>query len=362
MDEVTKVLFVGLHRPFRSPSQRYRIEQFLPALEKAKIEYDYSFILDERKDRVFYAKGRYLGKLWIVCSGLVKRLKEVFFKAKKYDYIFVQREAFMLGSAFFEKQYAKKSNLIFDFDDAIWMLDVSPANKHLAFLKNPNKTKTIIQHAYKVVVGNEFLKNYALQFNQNVTLIPTVVDTEHYQRSLPFEEKPTRSICIGWSGSHTTIAHFKTLLPVLHKIKENFGERVYFKVIGDEQYTNDALKIKGTKWTLNSEVSDLEEIDIGVMPITKNEWSKGKCGLKGLVYMAMEIPNVMTDFGVNTEIIQHGTNGFLCSNEQQWIETLSKLITDNDLRLRIGQNGRRSTETKYSVKSHSSDFLSLFCK
>lgn len=361
MDEVKKVLFVGLHRPFRSPSQRYRIEQFLGALKQSNIHYDYSYILDAQKDLVFYAKGHYFGKFKILFSGFFKRMNEVLFKASKYDYVFVQREAFMIGGAFFEKQYAKKSKLIFDFDDAIWMPNVSEANKRLAFLKNPNKTKIIIKHASKVVVGNQYLKDYALQFNSQVEIIPTVVDTNFYKRSKPKEKTPSDPVCIGWSGSLTTIEHFKLLIPVLERLKQKYGAQIYFKVIGSDQYVNEALGIQGIPWLLETETTELEEIDIGVMPIAEDEWSKGKCGLKGLVYMSMEIPNVMTNFGVNREIIENGVNGFLCSNHNEWFSTLSQLIENEELRRKIGASGRKTVEHNYSVNSQSQAFLSLFC-
>jgi glycosyltransferase involved in cell wall biosynthesis len=361
MDEVKKVLFVGLHRPYRSPSQRYRIEQFLPALDKANISYDYSYILDEKKDAIFYTKGRYFGKLLIVLSGFFKRLHEVLFRAKKYDYIFVQREAFMLGTAFFEKQYAKKSKLIFDFDDAIWMPNVSDANKHLAFLKNPNKTKSIIACAHTVVVGNQYLKDYALQFNKNIRIIPTVVDTDFYKIEVLQKKENQTRICIGWSGSLTTIAHFKLLIPVLERLKNKYNDCICFKVIGSEQYENKDLGIRGIPWSLATETSNLEGIDIGVMPISEDEWSKGKCGLKGLVYMSMGIPNVMTNFGVNMEIVENGKNGFLCSNEDEWFSVLSQLIENKSLRLTIGAAGRKTVEQNYSVHAQSQAFLSLFC-
>lgn len=360
MDEVTKVLFIGLHRPYRSPSQRYRIEQFLPYLNAAKIEYDYSYILNARKDKVFYAKGKYLGKLWIVVSGFIKRLSEIYFRAQKYDYIFVQRESFMVGNDFFERQYAKKSKLIFDFDDAIWNMNVSQKNQNLAFLKNPNKTEKIIKNAFAVVVGNQFLKDYALKYNNNVVLIPTVVDIHKYKREHPLEQKQDGRVCIGWSGSPTTIEHFKILLPVFKKLKHTFGDKIYFKVIGSEDFEFEELNIIGIPWTPVSEIKQLEEIDIGVMPITEDEWSQGKCGLKGLIYMAMEIPNVMTNFGVNSSIIEQNVNGYLCSSEDEWFKTLSNLITNPELRKTIGKAGCNTVHKKFSVQVYKNNFLSLF--
>lgn len=360
MDSRKDILFLGLHRPGRSPSQRYRIEQFLPALKQEGFTYDYRFLLDEQMDKNFYAPGAYFGKAMIVLKSLIALLRWTFLDAHKYNYIFVQREAFMLGTSFFERAMAKRARLIFDFDDSIWLPNVSVANKKLAFLKNPSKTSEIIKAASKTVVGNEFLASYAYQFTDQVVCIPTAVDTVEYCRSKPLETKANGSICIGWSGSQTTIEHFKLAESVLKRIKQRYGSRVYFKVIGDGTYHNHTLDIQGIQWTRKSELHELEEIDIGIMPLPDDEWSKGKCGLKGLVYMSMEIPSVLAKVGVNAEIIQDGINGFLCKDETEWIEKLSLLIENEQLRKQMGEAGRQKVLAEYSIVANSEKFISLF--
>jgi glycosyltransferase involved in cell wall biosynthesis len=355
-----KVLFVGLHRPWRSPSQRYRIEQFLPHLKTNHLEFGYSYLLNEADDGVFYSSGNYFGKFKILIKSTLKRLFEVYFEVKNYEYVFVQREAFMLGTAFFEKLYAKKAKLIFDFDDSIWMHNISEANKKLAFLKNPAKTSEIIKNSHQVVVGNSFLANYASRFNSNVTIIPTSIDTDEYNRTMEYSVKPDKKVCIGWSGSQTTIEHFRLIESVLKKLQNKYGETVCFKVIGDASYENKELNIKGIAWQRANEISELEEIDIGIMPLPDDEWTKGKCGLKGLVYMSMQIPAVIQDVGANKEIIQNGVNGFLANSDEEWFEKLSVLIKNFELRKQIGKSGRISVLKNYSVDSQKDAFLKIF--
>jgi glycosyltransferase involved in cell wall biosynthesis len=96
------------------------------------------------------------------------------------------------------------------------------------------------------------------------------------------------------------------------------------------------------------------------MPLPDDEWSKGKCGLKGLQYMALEIPTVMSPVGVNNAIIDHGVNGFLCQTEEDWVQCLEKLVTDAILRKKIGIEGRKKVISNYSVASNASTFLGLF--
>ena len=254
----------------------------------------------------------------------------------------------MLGTAFFEKQFSKRSKVVFDFDDSIWIQDVSDSNKSLSFLKNPDKTMDIIKAAERVFAGNRYLADYALQWNTHVTIIPTTIDTDLY---CPDNQKQGGAVCIGWSGSVTTLAHFKLSLGALIRIKNKYGSKVEIKVIGDGSYVNEELGIKGLPWKMDTELDNLRKIDIGIMPLEDDEWSNGKCGLKGLQYMSLGIATIMSPVGVNKEIIQQGENGFLATTEDEWVQKLSLLIDDTELRARIGIAGRRTVEKSYSVNA-----------
>lgn len=354
---MSKILFLTVHRLNRSPSQRFRFEQYLDFLREENIEYKVSFLLDEKDDKIFYAKGKVLFKAYIVVKGFLKRLKELN-KIKQYKVVFVQRESFMLGISYFERRIIKAGvRLIYDFDDSIWLQNVSDANKTFAWLKNPNKTSKIIQASSLVIAGNNYLKNYALNFNTNVIVIPTTIDTNEYRK---VDVEKNEKTIIGWSGSITTIQHFEYALPFLNAIKQKFGDKVEFKVIGDANYYNKELEIQGQAWNKQTEVQDLSSFDIGIMPLPDDEWANGKCGLKGLQYMALEIPTIMSPVGVNTEIIIDGENGFLASNLNDWVSKLSVLIESPDLRRVMGEKARMTVEQKYSVNANKSNYLNVF--
>ena len=352
-----KILFLTVHRPNRSPSQRFRFEQYLPFLKEEGFDYLHFFLLDEKGDKTFYTKGKIVAKLFLAIKSAFKLFKLIG-KANDYDFIFIQRECFMLGTSYFEKRFSKtRAKLIYDFDDSIWLLDVSNANKAFAWLKNPDKTSKIISYSNTVVAGNEYLGNYAKQFNKNVKVIPTTINTNEYSKK---ELKSTDKICIGWSGSLTTIKHFEHAVPCLIKLKQKFGGKIVFKVIGDSTYVNEALNIKGTGWKSETEVEELSALDIGIMPLPDDKWAQGKCGLKGLQYMALEIPTIMSPVGVNTDIIRDGENGFLANAEGEWIEKISRLIESKDLRIKIGRAGRETVEKRFSIQSQKNNFLALF--
>ncbi|MES2621370.1 MAG: glycosyltransferase family 4 protein [Bacteroidota bacterium] len=353
-----KVLFITNHRKDRSPGQRFRFEQHLDFLEKNGYEITFSYFLNERDDRLFYSSGNYFHKVRILIKNIWMRAMEVI-TANQYDIIFIFREATVLGTSLFEKWMAKsKAKLIFDFDDSIWIDNVSEGNKNLSFLKNAKKTSDIITVCDLIFAGNQYLADYAKQFNKNVRIIPTTIDTQEYQR-IPISKQDNK-VCIGWSGSFSTIQHFKYALPALTEIKKKYGDKISVKVIGDAKYKNEELGVISLNWNKEDELKELSSFDIGIMPLPDDEWAKGKCGLKGLQYMALEIPTIMSPVGVNSEIIQDGTNGFLAFDKEEWIDKLSQLIESDEKRKAMGLAARKTVVEKYSVASLKERYLSLF--
>lgn len=357
-----KVLFIVNHRKDRSPGQRYRFEQYMSLLEQNGFSCALSpLLINAEEDKAFYSPGNYLAKLSLFIKAFYRRLKDVF-RAKDFDIIFVFREAMMTGTTFFEKQFKKSgAKIIFDFDDAIWKHDVSEGNKKLAWLKRPEKTNELMAMADLVFAGNQYLADYAFQFNKSVAIVPSTIDLNYYRLpSKKFTE--TAPVIIGWSGSLTTIEHFKLIVPVFRKLKEKYGNQVAFKVLGVPEYKNEELGIDGIKWTPETEVAEISSFDIGVMPLPDNEWSKGKCGMKGLQYMALEVATVMSAVGVNNHIIQNGENGFLASSDEEWIAKISLLINSKELREKMGKAGRETVAKSYSLQAIQQDYLTYFMK
>lgn len=346
-----------MHRRDRSPSQRFRFEQYLDFLKQQGFDYDFSYLISPEDDKIFYSPGNTLQKGIIFFKCFSKRLKDAL-NAGKYDIIFIQREAFMTGTTFFEEQFAKsKAKVIFDFDDSIWMQNVSDANKKFSFLKDASKTSRIIALSDMIFAGNQYLADYAKPFNSNIRIVPTTIDTDEYQRlALPEDDK----ITIGWSGSITTIQHFKFAVPALLKVKQKYGSAIKIKVIGDANYKNEALDVISMNWNKQDELKELSSFDIGIMPLPDDEWAKGKCGLKGLQYMALEIPTIMSPVGVNSEIIQSGVNGFLATTDDDYVNAISLLIEDKALRKKVGAEGRKTVVDKFSVKALQQKYLQYY--
>jgi len=358
--EKTKVLFIVQHRFNRSPGQRYRCEQYISYLEKNGFDCVYSpLIVTKEEDTALYNSQSLLGKASIFFKGVWRRLRDVR-RARNFDIVFIYREAFMTGSVFFERLLKKSgARIILDFDDAIWLHTVSEVNRSLQWLKRPEKVNDIIALSNLVITGNNYLAAYARTYNKNVTVFPSTINLDYYQIPVrPHAVKDT--LTIGWSGSHTTIEHFETIIPVLKQLKNKFGNRLKFAVYGDPNYKNEELGIQGTAWSFDSEVSTIADFDIGIMPLPDDNWSKGKCAMKGLQYMGLQVPAVLAAVGINKDVIEDGVNGFLAADEQQWLTKLTLLIENPELRKQLGAAGRKTVEQKFSSQGLKARYLEIF--
>jgi glycosyltransferase involved in cell wall biosynthesis len=339
-----------------SPSQRYRIEQWEPLLRERGVQITYEPFECPELNALLYQSGKMARKLTLVAQGLGRRFSAVK-KARDFDLVYILREAALLGPPVFERMVHKTGvPIVFDFDDAIFVSYRSPSNGYLSYLKFAGKTKTTCQLAAHVMVGNPYLAEYARQFNKNVTVIPTTIDTRAYR--VPPPKPPGGPLTIGWTGSHSTVQHLDTLRGALQKLAER--EQFRLRVIGTPVYECGPIEVEAMRWRAKTEVDDLIPIDIGVMPLPDDKWSKGKCGAKALQFMGMGIPTVCSPVGVNTDIIQDGENGFIAGTEDEWVDKLSRLLRSAELRRRLGQAGRVTVEEKYSAISQAPRVYEIF--
>jgi glycosyltransferase involved in cell wall biosynthesis len=352
-----RILFIAQHRPDRSPGQRFRFEQYLGHLERNGYRCEVSPIVSEADDRILYRPGNYLRKAAFVRRSIAIRQRDVR-RMNEFDLIFIFREALMTRSIRFEQRFRRsRAKLVFDFDDAIWLQNVSEANKWFSWVKDAGKTSKLITLSDLVFAGNAYLAGYARRFNPDTVVVPTTIDTEEY---VPVARAGEGPVVIGWSGSITTIQHFRYAIPALQAIKAKYGDRVAIRVVGDGTYREPALGVEGLPWRKETELDDLRAMDIGIMPLPDDEWARGKCGLKGLQYMALGIPAIMSPVGVNSEIIRHGVNGLLASTTEDWVACLGRLIEDAEARRSMGRAARATVEEHYSVHAWRDRYVQHF--
>jgi len=352
-----KVFILAPYPKGEAPSQRFRFEQYIDELSAQNLSIEIHPFLNDKTWRKLYDKGSFFGKAFGITGSFWRRFL-LLFRLLKADYIFIHREAAMIGPPVFEWIIANilRKKYVFDFDDAIWLPNYSETNAKFHRLKAYWKTKWIIKWADKVTAGNEYLKGYASQYNENVQIIPTTIDLVNVHNKKNNYE-PER-INIGWTGTHTTMHYLDEIIPVLKSLEKEYD--FTFTVISNQPPDFELKSLKFVKWKKETEIDDLAKFSIGIMPLKDNQWAEGKCGFKGLQYMALGIPAILSPVGVNKSIIENGVNGFLCSSSLEWKAQLISLIKSPKLRQQIGEEGFKTVKGVYSVESNLTQYKQLF--
>jgi glycosyltransferase involved in cell wall biosynthesis len=156
-------------------------------------------------------------------------------------------------------------------------------------------------------------------------------------------------IVLGWIGSHSTYPYLESLFPILQEVSRRHP--FILRTVGaGREVSVPGVKVDNRRWSLKDELADLQSFDIGIYPIVHDNWSLGKSGFKAVQYMAVGIPAVCSPVGATCDIVEDGTHGFLPDSPQEWVEKLSLLIKDAQLRSHLGSAGRRRVEEWYSLK------------
>jgi glycosyltransferase involved in cell wall biosynthesis len=352
-----KILFLAPYPEYESPSQRYRFEHYFDLLKDDGFSYSYVPFLSMSGWKIFFSKGNSLKKIFSVCGGFARRWLLIF-NLRKYDFVYIHREAAPIGPPIFEWIIAKicKKKIIYDFDDAIWVPIASENNKLARYIKWFSKIATICRLSYKASAGNEYLANFARQFCKNVIVIPTVVNTEKTHNKI--QNHLVDELVIGWTGTFSTLKYLDIIVPVLKRLQAKYD--FLFLVIANKDPHLPLPRYRFIEWEKDTEVDDLLKMHIGVMPLYDSDIEKGKCGFKAIQYMSLGIPPVVSPVGVNKDIVLHGENGFIADSAEEWEIYLEKLITNTSLRNEIGLKARRTIEAKFSVKSTWQQFKKLF--
>ena len=319
------IAYTGGHN---SPAGVYRAHCYIRPLANQNVE-----LVESPSGAGLYPPERkWLRPAWGVWN-VVDRLPAIL-RSYQYDVSFFQRE---MLSTFVTLEPLSRRPRVFDVDDAIWVHRGGGFARRLA---------NMCDH---VICGNGFLAQHFAQWNQSVSILPTPVDTNHFVAGQGVLEG-SRPI-IGWQGLHSGFPFLYQIEPGLHEVLRKHPDAL-LRIVSDKVPAFQSIpteRIEFVKYTWEREVTNIQEMTIGIMPITDSVVSRGKCSFKMLLYMACGIPVVVSPFGMNAEVLAKAEIGFGATTNDEWFERLDFLLCRAGERERLGKNGRTLVVQDYSL-------------
>jgi glycosyltransferase involved in cell wall biosynthesis len=331
-----RFLFVASGRS--APSTRFRVEQYLPVLREAGHRCDVAYSFPEKYDYF-----RWLG--WRISQRLKRTVRHwhAWLAARRhYDAIFIEREVFDDDTSDLETRFRRAtSRLVLDVDDGI-------------FLRHGEKFDLIAKMCDVAIAGNRCLEEYLQPRCKEVVVIPTCIHMSEYpERNDPPADT---TLVIGWIGTTHNVVFLSVCAGALRRVAKRHPFRLLIVATTDERLPEvdlTGIDVEFRAWDPNRDVADVQEMDIGLMPLPDDQdWMKYKCGLKLLQYLAVGTPGIASPIGVNVEIMRDEKVGRLAANDQQWEAALEELISDAQLRKELGAAGRKLVQERYSIESN----------
>ncbi|WP_035104333.1 glycosyltransferase family 4 protein [Desulfohalovibrio reitneri] len=241
--------------------------------------------------------------------------------------------------------------LVYDFDDAVWTCHPNtPAGSRRTRkeLAQTARFRAVCRAVDLVVAGNRFLAQKAGPFAKRVEVLPTPLDTSAYTPGLERDE----AVTVGWMGTSCNLFFLPEIMPLLR------GMGLDRLVVSDAPYTGPGEEgVRFEPWSGEREVDLLRQMDVGLMPLTDDEYTRGKCGFKLLQYMACGVVPVASDVGFNREVIRHGETGFLVRRPEEWREHVQTLAESPDLRHKMARAARRDVVERFDLRPAAERFL-----
>ena len=245
---------------------------------------------------------------------------------------------------------------VFDVDDAIYVRKprrLGDAPDESAWRKK--KFAATCRWVHAVAAGNDVLAAVARPAARNIAILPTSIDTACYRPSTAMPSDPPT---IAWIGSPENLVYLEMIRPALERLTARHPA-LKMRVICSRFPDWPGVNIERIVWSSATEAESLAAAHIGVMPLTDDEWSRGKCAFKLLQYMAAALPCVASPIGANVEAVIDGVNGFHARTLDDWERNLESLIASAELRARFGANGRAHVESRYAMRTYQARYLEL---
>lgn len=314
--------FTGGHNV---PSARFRVRQYIEYLRAEGVDItEFAASLG-----MYPPQNRLVRPIWGVAT-IATRLPGII-QSYRYDMTLLQRE---MLSTFVTLEPLTKRPCVLDVDDAIWLR------------RGGKFAARIAKQCEGIICGNAFLAEHFSQWNSNVTIIPTAVDTDRYVQGQSVEAP-----VIGWSGTNSGFRYLYGIEPALVAVLQKIP-KARLRIVSNSMPSFRKIlenRIEFICWSPENEVQALQGMAVGIMPLEDSLWELGKCSFKMLTYMACGIPVVVSPVGMNSEVLSHGRIGFGARTIDDWVSSLWWLLEDIEQRIEMGKNGRQIILDKYSV-------------
>jgi glycosyltransferase involved in cell wall biosynthesis len=329
----------------QAASTRQRFTQYEPSLAAAGISVVHAPLLGN--DHLRRLVGGKRASVLSLSSAYAHRVMWLL-GAGRYDLLWVHCELFPYLPALMERLATIWGKpVLFDYDDAIFhMYDFEDRTLLRRLLGG--KLEPLLRRACACCCGNAYLRDYAAHFCPNSLILPTVVNTDVYR---PVPKKDGGPPVVGWIGSPSTWAYARPLIPLLRDFARSEKARVKIVGAGAAAEADRFPGLELVEWSEQSEVAEVQSMDIGIMPLTDDRWARGKSGYKIVQYMACGLPVVASPVGVNSEMVTEGLNGFLAASDSQWRDALERLAGNAELRQRLGKAGRDRAIAVFSLQA-----------
>ena len=267
------------------------------------------------------------------------------------DVVVIQRQVDPLPGRGLERAVMRKRALVLDVDDAVWLPE--PGSHPLTRLRrSAQKLQWLASHADRVIAGNDYLAEWLSRHARDVRVIPSLVDTGNVALRT---HRDTGEFVLGWIGSPSTARYLRSVVaPVAAFAASHPDLNVRLVAVGGPPPQIAAVRCEQWPWSAANEAAALEQMDVGLMPLPDNAWTRGKCAYKALQYMAAGVPAVADDVGLTGQVVGDEAGGLLARSPADWQHALERLAASVGLRSHLGATGRARVEAEYSVQAWSS--------
>ena len=335
-------------------SSRLRSMQYVPWLVQAGLKITVQALLSDENLSARYKQDTY--SIRSLLKAYVRRVRTLMTR-RQFDVVWIEKEALPWWPLWLELALLRGVPYVLDYDDAIFHnYDQHPS----AWVRGVfgRRIDGLMANATLVVSGNSYLAQRARAAGASwVEVVPTAIDLERYPTPKDPLAVRVETPRIVWIGSPSTARYLQEIRMALQGLAKRMP--YILRVIGGGVVDLPGVKVEMIDWAEATEVESIRACQVGIMPLTDSLWERGKCGYKLIQYMACGLPVVASDVGVNSEIVRHGENGFVANTTDEWIDSLSQLLSSPDLITRMGMAGQEGVEDRYCIQKTGPQILQL---